>query len=154
MNRVASRAAIAVLLVLLLVAGMGFFVAEYVMNAKDWVMFAGSPHVYSGGNIGCGVATDRDGVLLLDLSGERTYSSSEEIRKTTVHWVGDRKGSVSAPALPHYSSELAGYDIFSGLYRYGDADSVATLTLSAQVQTAALEALGNRKGTVDRKSVV
>ena len=33
MNRVASRGAIAILLALLLVAGLGFFVAEYVTNA-------------------------------------------------------------------------------------------------------------------------
>ena len=51
MNRVASRAFVAVLLALLLVAGLGFFVVEYVTNAADWVMFPGSPHVYSGGNI-------------------------------------------------------------------------------------------------------
>jgi len=43
MNRVASRAGIAILLALLLIAGLGFFVAEYVMNAEDWVMCAGSP---------------------------------------------------------------------------------------------------------------
>ena len=72
MNRVASRAAIAVLLALLLVAGLGFFVAEYVMNAADWVMFAGSPHVYSGGNIGCGTVVDASGTVLLDMNNSRT----------------------------------------------------------------------------------
>ena len=148
MNRLAGRAFATILLALLLLAGFGFFVAEYFMEAADWAVFPGSPHVYNGGNIGCGVITDRDGVLLLDLSGERTYSSSEEIRKTTVHWVGDRKGSVSAPALSHYASELAGFDVFSGLYSFSGDPAVARLTLSAQVQTAALEALGNRKGTV------
>ena len=48
----------ALLLALVLVAGMGFFVAEYVTQAKDWVMFSGSPHVYSGGNIGCGTVVE------------------------------------------------------------------------------------------------
>ena len=103
MNRVASRAAIAVLLALLLVAGMGFFVAEYVMNARDWVMFSGSPHVYSGGNIGCGTVIDRDGYVLLEMENGRKYSTSESLRKATVHWLGDRNGSVSAPALPTYA---------------------------------------------------
>lgn len=148
MNRVASRAAIAVLLALLLVAGMGFFVAEYVTNAKDWVMFSGSPHVYSGGNIGCGTVIDRDDYVLLEMDNGRAYSSSESLRKAMVHWLGDRNGSISAPALPTYAAALAGYDLLNGVYAYGDASGVARMTLSAQVQTVALNALGDKKGTV------
>lgn len=148
MNRVASRSAIAVLLALLLVAGLGFFVAEYATNAPDWVMFPGSPHVYTGGNIGCGVVVDRDGVLLLDMNGERTYADSAALRKSTVHWLGDRYGSIDAPALPSHAAELAGYDLLNGVYAYGDAGGTAKLTLSSQVQMAALEALEGKKGTV------
>ena len=148
MNRVASRAAIAVLLALLLVAGLGFFVAEYILNAESWVMFAGSPHVYSGGNIGCGTVVDAEGTVLLDMNNGRTYTSSEALRKAMVHWLGDRYGSVSAPALPTYAGALAGFDIVNGVYAYGDTGGTAKLTLSGSVQTAALEALGDRKGTV------
>ena len=54
-----------VLLALLLVAGMGFFVAEYVSEAENWVMFAGSPHVYNNTNLGCGTVVDRSGNVLL-----------------------------------------------------------------------------------------
>ena len=148
MNRVASRSAIAVLLALLLVAGMGFFVAEYVTEAGEWVMFPGSPHVYSGGNIGCGTVVDKDGVILLDMEGERTYASSEMLRKATIHWLGDRYGSISAPALPSHAADLAGYDLVNGVYAYGDAAGVAKLTISAQAQIVALNALGDKKGTV------
>ena len=148
MNRVASRSAIAVLLALLLVAGLGFFVAEYVTNAADWVMFPGSPHVYTGGNIGCGVVVDRDGVLLLDMNGGRTYADSAALRKSTVHWLGDRYGSIDAPALPSHAAELAGYDLLNGVYAYGDDGGTAKLTLSSQVQLSALEALEGKKGTV------
>ena len=133
MNRVASRAAIAVLLALLLVAGMGFFVAEYVSEADDWVMFAGSPHVYSGGNIGCGTVVDADGVMLLDMNDGRTYASSASLRKATVHWLGDRYGSISAPALPAHAADLAGYDLVNGVYAYGSTAGVAKLTLFSQV---------------------
>ena len=148
MNRVASRAAIAVLLALLLIAGLGFFVAEYLMNAEDWVMFAGSPHVYTGGNIGCGIVTDREGILLLDMNGDRTYAESKALRKSTVHWLGDRYGSISAPALPAHAADLAGYDLLNGVYAYADASGVAKLTLSGKVQTAVLEAMEGKKGTV------
>ena len=148
MNRVASRGAIAILLALLLVAGLGFFVAEYVTNAADWVMFPGSPHVYSGGNIGCGTVVDASGVVLLDMNGERTYASSENLRKATVHWLGDRNGSINAPALPTHASNLAGYDLVNGVYAYGENSGTAKLTIDGGVQTAALEAMGDKKGTV------
>lgn len=148
MNRVASRAFIAVLLALLLVAGLGFFVVEYVTNAADWVMFPGSPHVYSGGNIGCGTVVDREGTMLLDLENGRIYASSEALRKATVHWLGDRYGSISAPALPAHAAELAGYDLLNGVYAYGNASGIARLSLSGAVQTAALEAMAGKKGTV------
>lgn len=148
MNRIAGRAAITLLLVLALLAGLVFFLFEYVVEAGDWVIFAGSPHVYNGGNIGCGAVTDREGTLLLDLNGQRTYAQEEQLRKATIHWLGDRKGQISAPALSTYASQLAGYDLLNGVYSYGDVGGIAELTLSGEVQKAALEAMGKYKGTV------
>lgn len=148
MNKVAARAGITMLIALALLAGFVFFLAEYVTQARDWVAFKGSPHVYNGSNIGCGLTTDRNGVLLLDLAGQRTYSADEVLRKATVHWVGDRKGSVSAPALSHYASELAGYDLLSGVYSYGRTGGTAKLTLSAKVQAQAQAAMEGYRGTV------
>jgi len=148
MNRVAGRAGIILLLCLLLTAGVVFFVFEFSVNADDWIIFSGSPHVYNGGNIGCGVVTDRDGVLLLDMRQGRTYALNASLRQSTVHWIGDRNGSVNAPALSNYAAELAGFNLLSGVYSYGQTGGVAELTLSARVQTAALEAIGDYKGTV------
>lgn len=148
MNRIALRSYIVMVFALLLLGGFGFFLAEYATQADAWVTSSGSPHVYNGNNIGTGVVVDRDDVLLLDMREGRTYSSSKEIRKTTVHWVGDRYGSVNAPAVSNYAAELAGFDILTGTYKYGQNGGVAKLTLSSKVQTAALEALGDRKGTV------
>ena len=148
MNRVASRAAITILLALLLVAGLGFFVAEYAMKSEDWVMFSGSPHVYSGNNIGCGKVVDAEGTMLLDMSDGRTYADSYDLRRSTIHWLGDRSGFIDAPALPAHAAELAGYDLINGVYTYGDAEGTAKLTLYGDVQTTALEAMDGRKGTV------
>ncbi len=148
MNKIAKRAGIAMLLVIFLLAGLTFFLLEYVIKAGDWVIFAGSPHVYTGGNIGCGTVVDRDDILLLDMNDDRQYSSSEDVRSSTVHWLGDRYGNISAPALKEYASELVGFDLLGGVYAYGEAGGVAQLTLSASVQTAALEAMGDYKGTV------
>lgn len=148
MNRIARRAGITILLSLLLIAGLAFFVAEYVTKADDWVLFTGSPHIYNAGNIGTGSVIDRSGVLLLDMEGERTYGEDSVVRKSMVHWLGDRYGYISAPALPHYSAQLAGFDLVDGVYSYGDNTGIAKLSISAQVQTTALEALDGRKGTV------
>lgn len=148
MNRVTRRSWIMMLFVLILVGGTVFFVGEYFVKSDQWVVSSGSPHVYNSTNIGMGKVTDRDGVLLLDITGDRTYSDSFAIRQSTLHWLGDRKGNISAPAISHYAKEMSGFDALNGIYAYGGAGGEATLTLSSRVQTVALEALAGRKGTV------
>lgn len=149
MNRIALRANITLVIAGLLLIGFLFFIAEYSFNAEKWITEEGSPHIYNGkDNINTGVVTDRDNVILLDMREGRTYSNIEAIRKSTVHWVGDRPGNVRAPALSQYAWDMIGYDTFNGLYSYGDSGGVAKLTLSAEVQQVALEALGDYQGTV------
>lgn len=147
MNRIAGRCAAVVLLVVLLLGGLGFFVAEYFAKAQEWVMQEGSPHIYSGTNLGCGTVTDREGYLLLDLNDNRTYAATQELREATLHWLGDRNGYISAPAVAKYAEAMAGYDSITGLYSHSGAGQ-ATLTLSAKIQMAALEAMGEYKGTL------
>ena len=148
MNRIAQRSSIAILLVAVLIAGFAFFVTEFIMDADQWVISEGSPHVYNAGNIGTGTVTSLDGALLLDMNGGHSYSTSETLRKSTLHWLGDRDGYISAPILSNYSAQIAGYDMISGLYTYGDTAGVAKLTLHSKIQNTALEALGGYSGTV------
>lgn len=148
MNRIARRSTITILLAILLVAGFAFFVAEFIMEADTWVISPGSPHVYNATNIGTGTVIERDGTLLLDMGDVRSYSTSETLRKSTLHWLGDRDGYISAPILANYAAEIAGYDKISGLYSYGDTSGIAKLTLSGKVQNAALEAMGGYSGSV------
>ena len=148
MNRVAHRTTIALLLAMVLVAGMSLFLLEFVTKADDWAVFPGNPHVYTGVNIGCGIITDRDGTVLLDASEGRVYAEDEELRLSTLHWMGDRYGFISAPAVSHYSNEMAGYDLLNGLYSYSGTGGIAKMTVSADVQKVALDAMGDRKGTV------
>ena len=132
----------------ILVGGMCFFLYEYATKSGDWVVYTGSPHVYHNSNIGCGVVTDRAGLLLLDTRKERTYSPDLDIRKSTLHWVGDRSGNINAAAIAHYAQEMAGFDLLNGVYSYGGTGGEVTLTLSASIQKTALAAMGNRKGTI------
>lgn len=148
MNRVSRRASALFLLVIMLFGGMGFFVYEYFTKAETWIVSPGSPHIFNSTNIGCGQVLDREGQMLLDISDTRTYSESVSVRKSTLHWLGDRQGRISAPAIAHYGKEMTGYDLMEGLYSYTGEAGQAQLTISAKVQQAALEALGNRKGTI------
>lgn len=148
MNRVSRRASALLLLILLLTGGLGYFVYEYATKAETWVVSAGSPHVFNSGNIGCGQVIDRSGEMLLDITAKRAYSDDLSVRMSTLHLLGDRQGRISAPAIAHYGKEMTGYDLVDGLYSYDGSAGEAVLTISARVQAAALEAMGDRKGTI------
>ena len=148
MNRVTKRTWLMGLFIGLLLGGMLFFIWEYATEAEDWIVSAGSPHVYNNSNIGCGTVTDRSGTVLLDISESRTYSTDLTTRQSTLHWLGDRKGYISASAVSSYAAEMAGFDLINGIYNDSGDGGRATLTLSAQVQNAAYNAMSGRKGTV------
>ena len=148
MHRVTKRTWVIHVFVLILLAGMGLFLWEYMSQAQKWVASTGSPHLYNNSNIGCGTITDRSGTVLLDISTERSYAEDETTRKSTLHWLGDRKGFISAAAVSNYADEMAGYDRINGVYAAAGEAGHAELTLSARVQNTALEALDGRKGTV------
>lgn len=148
MNRIAGRSFVVWLLVIAFVAGIVFFLGDYALNARDWAMYAGSQHVYNGTKLRSGVVTDRNNVVILDISNDWQYSSVTEIRRSMLHWVGDKAGNVCAPILDEYAEELVGYSGFGGLYSYGDTVGQLILTLDANVQKAALKALNGRSGTV------
>lgn len=148
MNRIARRSWIVLVFVFLLVAGTVFFLNEFVSNAEDWVFFTGSPHVYSGSKPEQGVITDRDGTVLLSLKGRDTYAVDPAVRQAMLHWTGDRAGNIATPLLKTYTRPMMGFDLIDGMYAYGNAPGVLELTISAKVQTVALEALGESRGTV------
>lgn len=148
MNRVTKRATALYVLVLLLVGGLFFFLFEYATKADTWVISPGSPHVYNSTNIGCGQVVDRNSVQLLDITESRSYAEDPAVRMSTLHWLGDRQGRISAPAIANYAREMTGYDMVNGLYSYTGNGGLAELTLSSELQSVALKAMGDRKGTV------
>lgn len=144
MNRVASRAMIAMVLVVALLGGMVFFVADYISSSGDWVRFTGSPHYYQSS----GMILDADGAILVDFSDGKTYAQDITLRKATMHWLGDRTGNVDTTIYDAYRKYMVPYDMVEGVYTYGDAEGRIRLTLSSRLETAALKALGDHKGTV------
>ena len=148
MHRVTKRTWLMSLFMILLLLGMAFFLLEYVTKAHQWVAFTGSPHIYNKANIGCGTIYDRSGQVLLDITEDRAYAEDPVTRKSTLHWLGDRKGFIHAAAVSAYAGEMAGFDLINGVYASSGEGGSAELTLSSRVQNTALEALGDRKGTV------
>ena len=144
MNRVAGRAMIAMVLVIALFGGMVFFVVDYVSNSGSWVRFSGSPHYYQNS----AMILDSDGAVLVDFSGGKTYAADAALRKATMHWLGDRTGNVDTTIYDAYRKYTVLYDMVGGVYTYGDAEGRIQLTLSSRLETAALKAMGDRKGTV------
>lgn len=148
MNRVARRAGIVAILILMLLGGMGLFLVRYIKDGTKWVNFSANPHIYSAGKLQTGIVTDRNGKLLLDLSSQWSYSEDPLTRQSSLHWLGDREGNIAARLINNYSQFINGYETFSGLYSFSPSKEKLMLTLDANVQNAALEALQGRKGTV------
>ena len=148
MNRIAKRAWALVALMALLLGGTAFFVGEYFLNASRWVSHTGSPHLSASSGLYTGRVVDRDGVMLLTMGQGTSYAESRNLRKATLHWLGDREGRIPATAISGYADEMLDYDPISGLYAYSDQPGQIRLTLSGAVQQAALKAMGDRRGVV------
>lgn len=147
MNRVAKRSWLMGLFICVLLGGLGFFLFEYAVSAPRWIGSAGSSYVHAG-TVGTGSIHDRDGESLLEVGEAKTYSTDPAVRQSTMHWLGDRQGNISAPVIAHYSGDMSGYDIVSGVYDFSGLGGQMELTISSRVQKVALEAMAGRKGTV------
>lgn len=148
MKKVSRRTFSAVLLAVILLAGTVLFLLQYFAKGDAWVTFPGSPHVYENGVLRSGTVMDREGQLLLSLSGQRIYASDAVLRESTLHLLGDRSGNIQASILKHYAPEFAGFSSVSGTYFAGKEPVNMTLTISSAAQKAAYAALNGRKGTV------
>ena len=147
MNDIAKRSGFVLALAGILLFGMVAFAVRYFVFSDRWVTFRGSPHLSENGTVSTGRVYDRSGTLLLDTNGGRTYASDSLTRRATVHLLGDREGNIPSRVVKEYASLLVGYDKLNGTYHSTDG-GVLRLTVNAQVQTIALQALNGRKGTI------
>ncbi len=152
MKTTAKRGAVILLLVALVVGGLGLLGYRFTVNGEKWATMRANEHLSEKGNfIGAGNVLDRNGEVLAYTEGnERKYSSSERVRRSTIHIVGDTQGYIASGVQTAYKSQLAGYSKINGMYtleRYGKGNDVV-LTIDSKVNVSALDALGNRKGVV------
>lgn len=121
-------------------------------HGSEWVMKSYNGHVYSNGQlVAAGAIKDRNGIVLSETkNGERIYNDDKKIRLSTLHAVGDKQGFISTGVQSVFKSELVGYNVLFGVYevgRYGKGNDM-NLTLDAEINKVAYEALGNYKGTI------
>lgn len=148
MKKVSKRAVAVLFLSFLLLIGSAAFVVRYFLHGADWAVFPGNPHTYSNGILNSGILTDRSGTVVLDATEGRQYAEDADLRKAMLHLLGDREGYIAAPMLQEYADQFVGYNPLTGTYHLTDKVSTGKLTISAQVQKKALEALNGRAGTV------
>lgn len=149
MKSISRRTIFSLILVCILLFGGLVFIVRYFLFSDRWVVFKNSPHVYNNsGSLELGTVTDCDGKLLLDSGGTIKYADDALTRKSVLHLLGDREGMIYQQILPHYSDELLGYDKFSGTYHSVKGEGKCVLTISADVQNIAYQALNGRKGAV------
>lgn len=149
MNRVKTRTITALVLVAAMLAGLLFYVFTYLQNGAEWASFQANRNVYTNGLVLTGSVVDRNGTVLTSArDGSRWYHADDEIRKATLHVVGDRSGNIGTSVLNRYSSQLIGYDPINGVYSLSDRGGTVQLSIDAEVSRVALEALNGASGTI------
>ncbi|MBQ6439869.1 MAG: penicillin-binding protein [Mogibacterium sp.] len=149
MRKQERRAWICLMLVLLLLAGTGLFGYRFVKFGGQWATFYGNTQIYTDGVINRGTITDRYGEELLQCTPDGPYYSGDyETRVATVHAVGDPYGNISDGAISIFRSQLIGYDILNGTYDATANGKKIALTIDANANRTAYEALAGRTGAV------
>lgn len=148
MKSIAKRTYFSLILACILLFGVVSFTIRYFLYADRWVSFTGSPHVYTNGKLATGEIVDRSGEVLYTSAAGSTYSESASLRKATLHLIGDSAGNIPPRVLRAYASKLFGYDKINGTAAMEASGGELRLTISAQVQAVAMQAMNGRKGAV------
>ena len=149
MNKVFKRTLLVVVFSAALLAGILFFLYEYLTDGPTWVRFYANAHIYANGDLNTGRIVDRQGALLVETDkGVRRFNDSAAVRRATMHAVGDIGGNVATGVYKNYADKLVGYDLLNGVYSFAGEGTTLTLSLDAELCATALEALGGYKGTV------
>lgn len=144
MKQVKLRSMLVLALIAVLGAGVVLFCVRYVVRGGQWAAFSANDHAYRNGRLALGQVLDRNGVLLYD-GASGSWAEDGVIRRATLHAVGDRDDNISTSAKAALRQRLVGFDPLTGTSAGGHK---VYLTIDAELNTAALEALNGRKGAV------
>ena len=152
MKMTSKRSLVVLLLVVAVVAGLGFLGFKLAVNGENWATLRANEHLTEDGSfIAAGHITDRNGEILAKTeNNERVYNDSERIRRSTLHIVGDTEGYISSGVQTAYKTQLIGYNQVTGLHaliKNGRGNDVK-LTLDSELCAIAYDKLNGRKGVV------
>ena len=150
MKKIERRTLVCLALALCLAAGMCVFMGKYLLYGGSWASSAFNRHLYNtDGQLSSGTVLDRDGDVLSTVTedGKRTYYDNVDVRKATLHAVGDLQGNIGTGALNAFADQLTGYSLLNGAFG-ADAGSDLYLTIDARYNYEAYQALGGHAGTV------
>ena len=150
MRKLERRAILCLFLAFAMMAGVVFYVYQVVVDGGTWVASPVNQHLYTNGYISTGTIYDRNGDLLLQnqSNGNKKFNGDSEIRRATVHTVGDKTGNILTAANVAFADKLVGYNLLSGTFTINNEDRKLYLTIDDEVCKAAYEALDGRDGTV------
>ena len=150
MNKILKRSTLLLIIIFIFIASLLLYYVSLAFSGGDWATYPANQHIYSNGIlVKAGAITDRNGVVLAKTeNGKRVYNKSSDIRKATVHAVGDLNGFVSTGMHSAYLKELCGYDPINGVYNLSGKGNNIELTIDSDVCVTAYNALGSNAGTV------
>lgn len=152
MRTITRRTYIVIFLVVAFFAGLGYMLFSFYTEGGTWAAHRANSHIYSNGELTvAGTIYDREGTALVETTqGDRVFHSDSNVRKATLHVIGDSQGFISTGIQTLYRSNLIGYNFVDGIYktiRSSDGNDIK-LTIDADVSAAAYKAMGGNKGTV------
>lgn len=154
MKLLLRRAAVVLILSVLLVFGFLTFTVKYVKDASIWAQYPTNSHLYTNGQLmTLGTIYDRSGEILVQMvNGTKKFNKNKTVRTSVMHATGDANGNVVTGAQVAFGNRLSGWDLLNGAYRFNKQSSTPgtdlTLTLDADLCATAYNALNGRKGTV------
>jgi peptidoglycan glycosyltransferase len=150
MRQMTLRAIVLIIITSAFLFGVALFLIFYVTEGEDWALFRSNSHIYLSGELStAGEITDDSGIVLAKtVDGKREFSDDYKIRLATLHAIGDTGGKISTGMHTSYISQLSGFNLINGAYTADGRGNNMRLTINSNVCAAALDALGDYKGTV------
>ena len=141
MNRILKRSFVLIFVIFAFSAGILLYYFSLAVNSENWATYPANQHIYSNGILTkAGQITDRNGKVLAETkNGKRVYNKNADVRKATVHAVGDLNGFVATGMHSAYLKELCGYDPINGVYNVSGKGNNIELTIRLRVRLKSRE---------------
>lgn len=151
MRTTRRRSVVVSLVTLMFIAGIGFFVYQFVTIGNLWALSPVNKHFSAITLSAAGDIVDKNGIVLAHSeNGKRVYHKDTNTRKAVLHTVGDDNMHISTAIQTLYRDELYGYNFIFGA-NFVEAFSqpkTIKLTIDSELCKNAFSLLGSYNGAV------